>query len=142
MSRQYTPEDIRNIGSNACPAIVESYDEVTPWAKQADAYKDRLFGTHENGPIWISLFDIFKDAVEQAPISIDAMGRALVAVADSYDEDEQDIVLELDTLMDEVEGHYNDQRETILEEKAEEERLDEATREAEEQAGMHGEQPT
>lgn len=57
-------------------------------------------------------------------------------------QDEQDITLDLDTLMDEVEGQYNDQRETILEERAEEERLDEATREAEEQAGMHGEQPT
>jgi len=121
MSRQYTPDEIRQIGSQACPAIAASYEQLGPSAKSLSTFKDDLFGTHPNAATWAELFDLFKNAVDETPISINAMGQALVTIADGYDEDEQDIVVDLNAALTDLESNFEANREAIVTEQAEEE---------------------
>lgn len=121
MSREFTPEEIREIGSKACPAIAASYELLGPSAKSLSAFKDDLFGTHPNGETWAELFDLFKTAVDETPISVNAMGQALVTIADGYEEDEQDAVVDLNAALSDLEANFEANRETILDQKAAEE---------------------
>lgn len=121
MSREYTPDEIREIGSQACPAIAASYEALGPSAKSLSAFKDDLYGTHPTGAIWAELFDLFKSAVDETPISISAMGQALVTIADGYEEDEQDAVVDLNAALSDLETNFEANRETIVSQKAEEE---------------------
>jgi hypothetical protein len=121
MSRQYTPDEIRQIGSQACPAIAASYELLGPSAKSLSTFKDDLFGTHPNTATWAELFDLFKTAVDETPVSVGAMGQALVAVADGYDADEQDIVVDLGTSLADLEADFEANREAIAGQRAQEE---------------------
>ncbi|GAB3994851.1 hypothetical protein GCM10029992_10520 [Glycomyces albus] len=108
MAREYTPSEIRDVGESTCPAIAASYDAFGSQVRSADVFKDSVFGSHEIGGVWIELFDLFKEAALETPISLEAMGRTLVEVADACDEDENEIVKDLEETMGAGEGVYQD----------------------------------
>ena len=121
MSPEYTPEEIREIGAAACPAIASSYEVLGPDAKSLAVFKDGLFGTHPVGETWAELFDLFKTAVDETPVSINAMGQALVSIADSYDENEQDAEVDLEAALSGLEENFEANRATLTAQNAAEE---------------------
>lgn len=129
VSREYTPEEIREVGQNACPPIADSYDGLASSAKSAANFGGSFFGTHENNELWSELADLCKRIIDETPACILGMGQALVEAADRYDADEQHTARELDSLFTNLETDYYDNHETVVDERtaAEQERRDQLT---------------
>lgn len=109
MSREYDIGEIRQIGSTTCPAIAESYEDVAARVSHVSIDSDGLFGSHSAGGTWHELYKLIKTAMDESVISIDAMGRTLVEIADAYQADEDLTSTELDGLMSDSESHYDEE---------------------------------
>lgn len=108
MSREYDIDEIRQIGDTVCPAIAESYEDVAARVSHVSIDSDGLFGNHSAGGTWHELYKLIKTAMDESVISIDAMGQTLVTIADEYQADEDQAVVDLDEVMSDSETHYYD----------------------------------
>ncbi|MFC4334633.1 hypothetical protein [Salininema proteolyticum] len=127
MGRTYTPEEIRNIGEGPLPSIAESYDELASMVNAArvsaiNMFDDGLPVKHEVGVIFVSLWEKFETAAREQPVGLRAMGKTFVEVADRYDEDEQDIALNLEKELENIEEVTEDNREEVMSENPPEEK--------------------
>lgn len=106
MSREYNIDEIRQIGNTACPAIAESYEDVAARVSHVSIESDGLFGNHSAGETWHELYKLIKTAIDESVISIDAIGETLVTIADEYQADEEQTVVNIDEVMSDSETHY------------------------------------
>ncbi|WP_157930648.1 hypothetical protein [Glycomyces xiaoerkulensis] len=112
MGRQYTPEDIREIGTDTIPAVAASYETLKNRTAEADSLVDETFRNKSIIPnpaseAFTTLWDRFVTVTEESPETLNAMGETFATIADSYDADEEDNILDLDSVFDQdLENHY------------------------------------
>lgn len=114
MSREYTPEDIREIGASALPAVASSYDELKSRVNAAKDAAEATFGNRTLIPQaaseqFTTMWDRFVTIANETPESLDAMGATFVDIADSYYADEESVELDLEQALDGLDSHYENE---------------------------------
>jgi uncharacterized protein YukE len=109
LTREFTPEDIRNIGSTTIPAVAASYGDLQSLVADAKSSVDATFGDFITGSAaenFNTLWGRFATMAQETPDTLADMGRTLVEIADRYDEDEEQTALDLETAFSDLENVY------------------------------------
>jgi uncharacterized protein YukE len=109
LTREFTPEDIRDIGSTAIPAVAASYEDLQSLVANAKSSADATFGDFITGSAadcFNTLWGRFTAVAEATPDTLADMGRTLVEIADRYDDDEAQTALDLNAAFSDLEDVY------------------------------------
>ncbi|GAA2140402.1 hypothetical protein GALLR39Z86_06030 [Glycomyces algeriensis] len=109
MTREFTPENIRQIGGTTLPAVASSYEDLKTLVVDAKSSADATFGGFITGSAadqFNTLWGRFVTVAEETPETLADMGRTLVEIADGYDADEQEAALDLESALAGLEDAY------------------------------------
>lgn len=117
MVREFTPEDIRRIGNSSLPAVASSYDELRSLVAEAKSAAEAALDAipEASGESLRLLWDRFTIMAEESPDTIAAMSQTLVEIADRYDADEEQTVLDLNEAFADLDDVYVDNVEEVNE---------------------------